>query len=34
MKDIFVRDIIIEGNGKLICGNKNEICKNFSKDTR
>ncbi len=34
MKDILVRDIIRECNGKLICGNENEICENFSKDTR
>ena len=34
MKDILVKDILRECNGKLICGNENEICENFSKDTR
>lgn len=34
MKNILVKDIIRECNGKLICGNLEEICENFSKDTR
>ena len=34
MKDILVKDIIKICNGKLICGNENEICENFSRDTR
>ena len=34
MKDILVKDILRECNGKLVCGNENEICENFSKDTR
>lgn len=33
-KDILVKDILKICNGKLICGNKDEICENFSKDTR
>lgn len=33
-KDILVKDILKICNGKLICGNENEICENFSKDTR
>lgn len=31
---IFVKDILNICNGKLIIGNKDEICDNFSKDTR
>ena len=34
MKDILVKDIIRICKGKLICGNENEICEDFSKDTR
>lgn len=34
MKDILVKDIIKVCNGKLVCGNEDEICENFSKDTR
>lgn len=34
MKSILVKDILRECNGELICGNENEICKSFSKDTR
>lgn len=34
MKSILVKDILRECNGKLICGNENEICESFSKDTR
>lgn len=34
MKDILVKDIIRICKGKLICGNEEEICENFSKDTR
>ena len=34
MKDILVKDILEQCNGKLICGNENELCENFSKDTR
>ena len=34
MKDILVKDIIRICNGKLICGNEDEVCDNFSKDTR
>ena len=34
MKDILVKDIIEICKGKLICGNENTICENFSKDTR
>lgn len=33
-KDILVKDILKICNGKLICGNENEICEIFSKDTR
>lgn len=32
--DILVKDILKICNGKLICGNENEVCENFSKDTR
>ncbi len=34
MKDLTVKDIISKTNGKLIEGNENLICKNFSSDTR
>ncbi len=34
MKNILVKDIIRECNGKLICGNPNIICETYSKDTR
>ena len=34
MRDILVKDIIKICKGKLICGNEEEICENFSKDTR
>lgn len=34
MKNIYIKDIIEICNGKLIYGNKDEICDNFSKDTR
>jgi len=34
MKEILVKDIIKICNGKLICGNEEEVCENFSKDTR
>ena len=34
MKDILVKDIIRICKGKLICGNEEEICEDFSKDTR
>lgn len=34
MKSILVKDILRECDGKLICGNENEICESFSKDTR
>lgn len=34
MKDILVKDIIKICNGKLICGNEEEICENFSRDSR
>ena len=34
MKDILVKDIVRICKGKLICGNEEEICENFSKDTR
>lgn len=33
-KDILVKDIIRITNGKLLCGNENIVCDNFSKDTR
>lgn len=33
-KDILVKDILKICKGKLICGNEDEICENFSKDTR
>lgn len=33
-KDILVKDILKICNGKLICGNEDEKCENFSKDTR
>lgn len=34
MKQLKVKDILQVCNGNLICGNENEICQNFSKDTR
>ena len=34
MKDILVKDIIKICNGKLICGNEEEICENFVRDSR
>jgi len=34
MKNILVKDILKICNGKLICGNEEETCENFSKDTR
>ena len=34
MKEILVNDIIEKCNGKLVCGNKDDICTNFKKDTR
>lgn len=34
MKDILVKDIIRICKGKLICGNQEEICENFSRDSR
>ena len=34
MKDILVKDIIKICNGKLICGSQEEICENFSRDSR
>lgn len=34
MKNILVKDVIRETNGKLIIGNEMEILENFSKDTR
>lgn len=34
IKDILIKDILKICNGKLICGNEDEICENFSKDTR
>lgn len=34
MKDLKVKDIITICKGKLICGDKNKICKKFKKDTR
>ena len=34
MKDILVKDIIKICNGQLICGNEEEICENFSRDSR
>ena len=33
-KDILVKDILNICKGKLICGNEEEICKNFSRDSR
>ena len=33
-KDILVKDIVRICNGKLICGNEEEICENFSRDSR
>ena len=32
--ELTVKDIINQANGKLICGNENTVCGNFSKDTR
>lgn len=32
--ELKVKDIINEANGKLICGNEDMVCGNFSKDTR
>lgn len=34
MKDILVKDIIRICKGKLLCGNEEEICENFSRDSR
>lgn len=34
MKDILVKDIVNICKGKLICGNNETVCENFSKDTR
>jgi UDP-N-acetylmuramoyl-tripeptide--D-alanyl-D-alanine ligase len=34
MKELRVKDILKICNGKLICGNEEEVCNNFSKDTR
>lgn len=34
MKQLTVKDILEICNGKLICGNQEQICENFSKDTR
>lgn len=34
MKELKVRDILQICKGKLICGNEDEVCSNFSKDTR
>ena len=34
MKDILVKDIVRVCKGKLICGNEETVCENFSKDTR
>lgn len=34
MKQLKVKDILQVCNGNLICGDENEICENFSKDTR
>lgn len=34
MKSIKVKDIIEICKGTLICGNENQVCENFSKDTR
>ena len=34
MKELKVKDILNICNGTLICGNENEICGDFSKDTR
>lgn len=34
MKEILVKDILRECNGKLICGDENIICEDFCKDTR
>ena len=34
MKDILVKDIVKICDGKLICGDLQEKCENFSKDTR
>lgn len=34
MKELRVSDIIKLCDGKLICGNEEEVCENFSKDTR
>lgn len=34
MKSLTVKDIITVCDGKLICGNAEQVCENFSKDTR
>lgn len=34
MKELKVKDILQICNGRLICGNEDEICSDFSKDTR
>lgn len=33
-KELTVKDIIKITNGKLICGNENDLCESFSKDTK
>ena len=34
MKNLKIEDIVKATNGELIVGNKEEICKKYSKDTR
>ena len=34
MKDVLVKDIIRECNGKLICGNSDTVCENYCRDSR
>ena len=34
MKNLKIEDILKATNGELIVGNKEEICKKYSKDTR
>lgn len=34
MKNLTVEDIVRESKGRLILGNKKNVCRTFSKDTR
>ena len=34
MKDLLVKDIVAVAMGKLLCGDENTVCQNFTKDSR